>query len=69
MCFTNKTRSHGNDLSNVATAVNHTTIEELLEVVFSMFCTTTITTQQHGEHASAATMVWSVLRAYQWDEA
>jgi hypothetical protein len=35
--FENKTRSHGNDLSNVSTATNqHATIEELLQTVFSM---------------------------------
>jgi hypothetical protein len=34
--FSNKTRSQGNDLSNVSTATNqHETIEDLLETVFS----------------------------------
>jgi hypothetical protein len=34
--FANKTHSHGNDLSNVSTAMNlHATMEVLLKTVFS----------------------------------
>jgi alkylhydroperoxidase/carboxymuconolactone decarboxylase family protein YurZ len=61
-------------------AINqHTTTEELLEVVFSVVCAMAVATQQHIKHTSAATnpdvtmeelfeavfSVWSVPRGYQ----